>query len=97
VKDDGHESAPPPGPPPLRRRRAPLSRSYFVVVGWFNGMGAVSSRALRYGNYARLKAFVRRFSFGSFHRFLGDAYREIIQRPSVVLHGTLGCYVQDAS
>jgi hypothetical protein len=59
-------------------------------------MGSVSSRALGYDNCARIKAIVRRSTFGPFRQFLGDARCEIIQRLRVVLHGILGSFVRDA-
>jgi hypothetical protein len=31
-----------------------------------------------------------------FRHFLGDVRRELVERPSVVLHGTLGLYLRDA-
>jgi hypothetical protein len=54
----------------------------------FLGVGDAPSRTLRFNSYARMKPFVRRSTLTSFRRLLGDVRRELMQRLSVVLHGT---------
>jgi hypothetical protein len=47
-------------------------------------------------NYVRMQHFVRRSTSVPFRRFLGDVRRELMQRLSAALHGTLGSYLRDA-
>jgi hypothetical protein len=67
-----------------------------VAVRRFPGMGAADSRSLRSESYVRMLHFVRRSTSLPFRRFLGDVRREIMQRLSAALHGTLGSYLRDA-
>jgi hypothetical protein len=53
-------------------------------------------RLLRYGGYARMKEFARRYAYVPFRRFLGDGRRGFMQLISVVLHGMLDSYLRDA-
>jgi hypothetical protein len=45
--------------------------SIMVAIRRFLGMGAADSRSLRSETYARMKDFVRRFTYVPFRRFLG--------------------------
>jgi hypothetical protein len=47
-------------------------------------------------SYVRMQHFVRRSTFVPFRRFWGDVRRELMQRLSAALHGTLGSYLRDA-
>jgi hypothetical protein len=67
-----------------------------VVVRRFHDMGAADSRSMRSDSYVRMQHFVRRSTYVPFRRFLGDVRREIMQRLSAALHGTLGSYLRDA-
>jgi hypothetical protein len=58
-------------------------------------MGVADSRSFTYESYARMREFVRRSTYVPFRRFLGDVRRELMQRLSVVLHGTLDSYFCD--
>jgi hypothetical protein len=59
-------------------------------------MGAADSRSLRSESYARMKDFIRRFTYIPFRRFLGDVRREFMHRLFVVFHGALGSYLREA-
>jgi hypothetical protein len=67
-----------------------------VAVRRFPGMGAAESRSVRSDSFVRMQHFVRRSTFVSFVRFLGDVRREFMQRLSAALHVTLGSYLRDA-
>jgi hypothetical protein len=56
----------------------------------FPRMGATDSRSLRFGNYVRVQHFIRRTTSIPFRRFGGHVRRELMQRLSHALHGTLG-------
>jgi hypothetical protein len=61
-----------------------------VAVRRFPNMGAAYSRYLRSDSYAVcMRHFVRRATYVPFRRFLGDVRQELIQRPSLPLHGIL--------
>jgi hypothetical protein len=61
-----------------------------VAVRRLHGMGVVHSRSLRFGSYVHTYHFVRRTTSIPFRRFGGDVRREVTQRLSAALHGTLG-------
>jgi hypothetical protein len=67
-----------------------------VAVRRFHGIGAADSRSLLSDSYVRMQHFVRRSTYVPFRRFLGDVRRELMQRLSAALHGTLGSYLRDA-
>jgi hypothetical protein len=66
-----------------------------MIVNWFavwlfwwlsfNSM----ARVLRRGSYVRVKEFARRSTYVPLRPILGDVLREVMQRLSVALHGTL--------
>jgi hypothetical protein len=60
-------------------------------------MGAADSRSLRSYNYVRMQHFVRRSTYRvPFRRFLRDVRRELMQRLSAALRGTMGFYLRGA-
>jgi hypothetical protein len=59
-------------------------------------IGLADFRSLWSKSCSRMKEIVRRSTNVPFRRFLGDVRRELMQRLSVVLHGTLGSYIRDA-
>jgi hypothetical protein len=85
-------------------RLAPLAAelvdrlAILVALRRFHGMGVADSRSsLRFDIYVRMRHFVRRSTFVSFRRFLGDVRREfVMQCLFAALHGTLGSYLRDA-
>jgi hypothetical protein len=68
-----------------------------VAFRRFLGMGANDSRSLRSDTYVPMQHLFRRTTYVPFRRFVGDVRRELMQRLSVALHGTLGSYPRDAS
>jgi hypothetical protein len=61
-----------------------------VIVRRVLGLRAVDSRSLRSDNYVRMEEYVRRSTSVPFRYSLGDVRRKFMQRPSLVLDGTLG-------